>query len=160
MSNKMLTFCSVVTAFSLFNISSAEALPANQVNGQGSASVGASTFGANRTFSADSKASASSPSSGMSKANSTLINNPTTLQTGATSESQAGSQLKGNGGTTSKLTGNLTGPGSAQITAENASNAKVTGGKTGAVSADSSSSLNSKTGLGSANGNYNYSGGK
>lgn len=162
MSNKILTFCSIVTsftAFSLLNISSAEALPPNQVNGSGFANVGASTFGLNRTFSSGSVGTATSPSSAMTKANSTLIpitiSNPTTLQTGANSTSNAGSRLQGNGSSTSTLTGSPT-----QITAENVSTAKLTDAKTGSVSAGSMSSLDSRTGLGSANGGYEYSGGR
>jgi hypothetical protein len=161
--NEILTFCSIVTSFtalSLLNSSLAEALPANQISGNGSANVGASTFGANRNFSVGSQAGAVSPSSVKTNSNSTLINNPTTLQTGATSGSQAGSKLQGNGSTKSTLTGNSTGANSAQISADNVSTAKVTGAKTGAVSADSSSSLNSTTGVGSATGNYQYSGGR
>jgi hypothetical protein len=161
MSNKTLTFCSVVTAltaFSLLSISAVEARPQpNRITGEGSANVGAATFGTNRNFSVESKATATSPSSAMANSNSTLINNPTTLQTKATSGSQAGSELQGNGSATSKLTGNSTGPGATQVIAENTSTAKVIGAKTAVVSAGSSSSLNSATGLGSANGNYNYS---
>jgi hypothetical protein len=156
MSNEMLAFFYIVTAFSLFNISSAEALPpADRVNGQGSAGVGSSNSGANRNFSAGSKASASSPSNATTTSNSNLITNPTKLETGASSSSKAGGQLQGNGSATSTLTGspNL-------MTAVNRSSATVTGATTGAASAGLSSSLNSSTGVSSANSNYNYSGGK
>jgi hypothetical protein len=160
MSNQILTFCSVVTAlttFSLLNISSADALPANQVSGQGSASVGSDPRGVNRTFSAQSSSEASSPKSVKVKNDSSVSSQPTTVGAEASSSSQAG-KVKGSGSAKSDLTATGTGPTDLKVKASSESKAELTGAKTGVVNAGSSSSLNS--GGGNATSFYNFSGGK
>jgi hypothetical protein len=159
MSNKILTFCSVVTCFatlSLLNISSAVAAPiANVVSGKGNAAVSSSARGVTRDFIVGSEATAFSPTSSGTNANATLTINPTTISTSADSGAAAGAKLNGFGNTTSSITGVGTQT-AATITAGNTSNAKVTGAAgTGVTTANSNAGLQ---GGGFAGGTYTFSG--